>query len=101
MPICVLLEVVPFGTLFVFLFCVECRNETGRREIHCALQDVRAAAAARVTTYAPMHISCEHACSKWTAVQRGVQNGWYHGIRRIALFVRRALWSVVYDESPR
>lgn len=42
MPICVLLEVVPFGTLFVFLFCVERRNETGRREIRCALQDVRA-----------------------------------------------------------
>lgn len=43
MPICVLLEVVPFGTLLVFLFCVECRNEADRREIHCALQDVRAA----------------------------------------------------------
>ena len=43
MPVWVLLEVVPFGTLLAFyLFCVERWDETGRREIHYALKDVKA-----------------------------------------------------------
>lgn len=43
MPVWVLLEVVPFGTLLSFyLFCVERWDEAGRREIHYALKDVKA-----------------------------------------------------------
>mgnify|MGYP000074287810 FL=1 len=43
MPVWVLLEVVPFGTLLAFyLFCVERWEEVGRREIHYALKDVKA-----------------------------------------------------------
>lgn len=43
MPVWVLLEVVPFGTLLAFyLFCVERWDEAGRREIHYALKDVKA-----------------------------------------------------------
>ena len=43
MPVWVLLEVVPFGTLLAFyLFCVERWDEAERREIHYALKDVKA-----------------------------------------------------------
>lgn len=43
MPVWVLLEVVPFGTLLAFyLFCVERWDEESRREIHYALKDVKA-----------------------------------------------------------
>ncbi|MBM6907591.1 Abi family protein [Collinsella intestinalis] len=43
MPVWVLLEVVPFGTLLAFyLFCVERWDEESRREIHYALKNVKA-----------------------------------------------------------
>lgn len=43
MPVWVLLEVVPFGTLLAFyLFCVDRWGEADRRELHYALKDVKA-----------------------------------------------------------
>lgn len=43
MPVWVLLEVVPFGTMLAFyLFCVERWEEAGSREIHYALKDMKA-----------------------------------------------------------
>lgn len=42
-PVWMLLEVVPFGTMLVFyLFCVERWEEAGSRKIHYALKDVKA-----------------------------------------------------------
>ena len=52
-PVWVLLEVVPFGTMLAFyLFCVERWEEAGSREIHYALKDVKA------VRNCASHISC-------------------------------------------
>lgn len=43
MPVWVLLEVIPFGTMLTFyLRCIDRWGEEGRREVHYALKDVKA-----------------------------------------------------------